>query len=77
MAKQPKPKTYKTLEDLVDAFKDGALAPDDVLWLDNDTTFIYVGDEEKGETPRCVFRMDPGTLLDQALDLLGIPSEGV
>lgn len=39
-----------------------------VLTVDNDETFAYAGDE-------CVFRMDPETLLEQALDLLGIPHQ--
>jgi hypothetical protein len=41
-----------------------------VLTVDNDDTFAY----QDGE---CVFRMGSQTLLEQALDRLGIPHEEV
>jgi hypothetical protein len=61
---------YKTLRELQHACDlaraKGQEPPE--LTVDNDETFAYADDE-------CVFRMDPQTLLEQALDLLGIPHE--
>ena len=66
-----------TLPELIEAYKTGELAEDDILWLDNDTTFIYVGDEDAGEEVVKVFDMHPGILLKELLDYVGIPHEGV
>lgn len=65
-----------TLDELIEAFTSGELG-DEKLWLDNDTTFVYVGDEDKGECVVKVFDMHPGTLLEELLDYVGIPYEGV
>lgn len=69
--------SYSTLKQLISAFKkkeipkeyleDGEKYPVR-LTLDNDTTYVYVGED-------CIFRMDPVELTSQALDLLGIPWE--
>lgn len=62
---------YKTTAALQQAYISGELSVNhDVLTVDNDDTSVY----HEGEP---VFRMDPETLLEQALDLLGIPSEHV
>lgn len=63
--------------DLIKAYETGQLTGDDVLWLDNDTTFVYVGDEDAGERPVKVFDMDPYTLLIELLDYVGIPADHV
>lgn len=63
---------YRTLAQLVAAVKAGRATG--VLAVGNDDTFLYDGDPGEEE---CVFRMDPGELLEQALDLLGIAHEGV
>lgn len=42
--------------------------------IDNDDASMYDGDDEDGEI---VFEMHPADLLEQALDLLGIPHEHV
>lgn len=60
---------YKTLEQLRDAYASGELSQDDVMIIDNDTVFVF-------ENETKVFRSDPDTLLEDALQLLGIPSEG-
>jgi hypothetical protein len=61
-----------TLAELVEAYKSGKLTDDDILWLDNDTTGLYTGDEDAGEPVVKVFEMHPYELLEQALDLLGV-----
>jgi hypothetical protein len=57
---------YKTLAELQQAVRAGEVT--EPLVLDNDETAAYQGEE-------CVFRMDPDTLLEQALDMLGIAHE--
>jgi hypothetical protein len=61
---------YKTLRELQQACDqaraEGQEPP--VLTLDNDDTHAY----QDGE---CVFRMHPADLIEQALDLLGIPRQ--
>lgn len=63
---------YKTLKALAAAYASGKLdKKESPLVLDNDCAHVYVGDE-------CVFRSDEppeAEILDQALALLGIPSE--
>jgi hypothetical protein len=44
------------------------------LMIDNDDTHVYDPEEEDGPP---IFEMHPAELLEQALDLLGIPHEGV
>ena len=79
-------KTYTTLAELAAAYKageikcfDGTVPP---LILDNDcsTVHVYVDSDDDDEWEP-VFRSDyppdaPGGILEQALDLLGIPHEG-
>jgi hypothetical protein len=60
---------YDTLRQLSDAIAAGTVK-DAVLMLDNDSTSVY-------EDAECVFEMHPDDLLEQALDLLGIPHEHV
>ena len=61
---------YKTLKELKEALDRGDIKVDpesgDGLTLESDITCFYVEDE-------CVFRMHPSDLIEEALDLLGIP----
>lgn len=61
---------YKTLRELKEALDNGEIEIDpesgDGLTLESDITYFYVDDE-------CVFRMHPSDLIEEALDLLGIP----
>jgi len=61
---------YKTIKELKEAIDKGEINLDpergDFLTLENDITYFYVDDE-------CVFRMHPSELIEEALDLLGIP----
>jgi hypothetical protein len=63
---------YKTLMELKKALDKGEiqLNPEggDCLIVDSDSTYFYLDDE-------CVFRMHPSDLLEEALNLLGIPWE--
>jgi hypothetical protein len=66
---------YPTLKSLQEAFKAGEIPADPeygdpALMLDNDTAGVYVGDEK-------VFEMHPELILEEALDLLGIPHDHV
>lgn len=63
---------YRSLEELLKAYKLGELSEDtgDILQIDNDTCFVYCNDEK-------VFEGDPEELLEEALELLGIPAEHV
>lgn len=63
---------YKTLTEVVAAFKSGELGEttESFAWLDNDDVSIYKGDEK-------VYQTHPYQLLEDALDLLGIPWEHV
>lgn len=63
---------YRSLEELSTAYKKGELSEDvgDILRIDNDTCFVYCNDEK-------VFEADPEELLEEALELLGIPTEHV
>lgn len=55
--------------ELVQAYKSGTLHPlESRLTLDNDITHVYAAGE-------CVFCMHPDEVLEQALDLLGVPHE--
>lgn len=68
---------YKTLAELVDAYKTGRIARHDPLWLDNDRASVYVSDADGEATGPPVFTMHPGQILEEALNLLGVPHEGV
>jgi hypothetical protein len=63
---------YKTLKELKEALDQGAVQVDpeggDCLVVESDSTYFYLDDE-------CVFRKHPSDLLEEALDLLGIPWE--
>jgi len=63
---------YTTLRALKEALDQGELQVNpeagDGLILDSDSAYFYSDDA-------CVFRMHPTDLLEQALDLLGIPWE--
>ena len=63
---------YKTLKELKEALDKGKiqLNPEsgDCLIVESDSTYFYVDDE-------CVFRMHPSDLLEETLNLLGIPRE--
>lgn len=67
---------YKTLKDLKVALDSGELklkAPRDRLVIDNDVCFLYLHSEEDEDDATCVFRLHPADLLEQALELMGIP----
>lgn len=59
---------YKTLAELQRAYDRGDVT--EPLMLDNDDTNAYEGDEK-------VFSAHPDQVLEDALDLLGIPHEHV
>lgn len=64
---------YNTLAELVAAYKSGEItAP---LTLDNDATYVYVGNDDDPASWHKVFGLDPYDLLRAALDLLGVPHE--
>ncbi len=70
---------YETLAELVAAYKSGELDEDTPMYLDNDDTFVW-SDEPTDDDPeggRVFDGGNPEWLLVAALDLLGIPSEGV
>ena len=60
----------KTLKELKEALGRGEIKVDpksgDCLTLESDIAYCYVDDE-------CVFRMHPSDLIEEALDLLGVP----
>jgi len=67
---------YKTLAELKAAYDSGELSKDNPVTLDNDSTSVYTeGDEENDIGGECVFSEHPADLMEQALDLLGIPWE--
>lgn len=70
-----------TFPEIVEAYKSGKLTQDDILWIDNDCTFIYTDngldtDDDDYEDYK-VFDLHPGVLLEEVLDYLGIPHSGV
>ena len=70
---------YETLEQLRDAYASGELDESTPLYLDNDDTFVWT-DEPTDDDPEGGRVFDGGVpfyLLVEALELLGIPSEGV
>jgi hypothetical protein len=69
---------FTTLKELVEAIKGGSLVlgENDALTIDNDDTYLYTykGRGECGLREYAqIFSMDTQELLEQALDLLGIP----
>ena len=64
---------YDTLGQLRGAIELGHVK-DVVLWIDNDHTYAMAGDGDDAEE---IFEMHPADLIEQALDLLGIPHEHV
>jgi hypothetical protein len=62
---------YETLADLKGAYERGEVSDlDSVMAVDNDSCRVRAGGS-------VVFDMHPATVLEQALDLLEIPHEGV
>jgi hypothetical protein len=63
---------YTTLKELKEALDKGEIQVNpengDCLMVDSDSIYFYLDDE-------CVFRRHPSDLLEEALDLLGIPWE--
>ena len=59
---------YPTLKSLQEARQAGKVPAAATIVLDDDDTFVYVGTGN-------VFSMHPAQLLEEALDLLGIPHE--
>jgi hypothetical protein len=74
----PAPK-FDTLGQLRDAYATGLIPNTVPLVIDNDGTYVYIytEDDPDYDDSEKVFEMHPGDLLMQALDLLGIPYEGV
>lgn len=68
---------YDTLAQLRDGYHHGEIPRSSALILDNDNTYVYVSDSDYDDDISNVFQMHPSDLLMQALDLLGIPYEGV
>lgn len=64
--------SLRTLAELKAAYDSGEILRDNKLYLDNDSTSLYLG-----ETGPAAFSMHPEELLEQALDLLGIPYDHV
>ena len=68
---------YQTLQELRKAYKSGELdKKNSPLVIDNDSVTVYEDDDgdEEGDSV-CVYRSHPATLLEDALNLLGIPWE--
>jgi hypothetical protein len=65
---------YETLAELQQGYKSGEKL--DPITLDNDQTTVYTSDADDDEDSECVFELHPDQLLEQALDLLGIPHQG-
>jgi hypothetical protein len=73
----PRKHKYSTLKALAAAYKSGELS-DEPLWLDNDCAFVYVNENpDDDDSGVAVFYSDPYQIMCEALDLLGIPHEGV
>jgi hypothetical protein len=85
-----KQKVYKTLAKLKAAIDSGELKlePGEALTIDNDSVCLYIRDrnskrarpinadyDDDDDNQVKVFDNDPVRLLEQALDLLGIPHE--
>jgi hypothetical protein len=68
---------YATLAELKLAYASGALSRDCMLWIDNDVTYVQRRAGDSTDDYETVFEMHPGDLLEQALDLLGIPRDHV
>ena len=72
---------YQSLEELALAYQSGILNARTPMLLDNDDTFVYTDESGEGDDwvdgERVFEGGDPKELLIEALDLLGIPSEGV
>ena len=66
---------YTTLEQLKAAYDRGDI--DAPVFIDNDSTTVYQEYDESAPDSECVFEMHSGTLLEQALQLLGIPWDSV
>lgn len=63
---------YQSLKELKDAYESGELSKDIPLTLDNDSASVYVN--QSGDDWTEVYEGGgPGLLLEEALDLLGIP----
>lgn len=62
------PMKYKNLKELKAAYDSGELSRDNVITLDNDSSYVYVDDEKVYDGPGYELR-------EEALDLLGIPTE--
>lgn len=69
---------YTTLEQLRDAYVSGGLDREtSVLWIDNDVTSVQCPVAGSTDDYETIFEMHPDDLLEQALDLLGIPRDHV
>lgn len=71
---------YETLAELKAAYDSGELSKLKYkVWLDNDDASILAEDDitTDGDTDTHIFEVHPEDLLEQALDLLGVPWEHV
>ncbi len=64
---------YKTLAELRQAYRQGEVT--EALMLDNDDVSVYTGEDPEDE--QLAYKAHPEKLLEEALDLLGIPWEHV
>ena len=61
---------YETIEDLMAGYDQDEISADATMYIDNDTIFMYDGDEK-------IFEMHPNDLMIDLLEYLQIPNEGV
>lgn len=59
---------YKTYKELFAAYKSGELKKEDVLFVDNDDSFVYVGEEKVFQGNGCCDTFE-------ILEAIGIPIE--
>lgn len=67
-------KQYISLAELRTAYISGELSQDNVLCIDNDSSYLAGEDVQIGKPG---WGLSPRVLLEEALDLLGIPWENV
>jgi hypothetical protein len=61
---------YKNYQELKKAYESGELTKKDILYLDNDQTFVYVND-------KCVFQGNGYEDIEELAKLAGFPAEWV
>ncbi len=69
---------YKTLAELNQAYRQGEVT--EALMLDNDDASVWIGEDSEDDlagTVQLAYESHPTQLLEDALDLLGIPWDHV